>query len=208
MISNEDKYTNWPMHPGCQVDWYLPKVQNSGISMEVGSMLHICHVWVEWVGLGHPEMCCLLCLTWPSQMALSQQAHCLQMALKLRCLYAQPLPWVHLPWTALSWGWWVTNSFYVGSSCIPPHPWGIPHKTGTLAFSPHISYFSINSLFYGGLWRQLHGLGLCPQPPRLLPCFSCHSLVYVAAPLLPGMIWPSNGPIWHIPSASVQTSRW
>ena len=87
----------------------LPIMQNSCTSMEVGSMSHMCHVWVEQIGLDYPEMCCLLCLMWPSQMALSKQIHCPQMALELRCLNAQAQPC--LPQPALSWSWWVTNSF-------------------------------------------------------------------------------------------------
>ena len=165
-------------------------------------MLHVCCIWVEQVGLDYPEACCLMCLMWPSQVVLGQQVHCLQITLELRCLYAQPLPWVCLPSPALSWGWWVTNSPYVGSGCFPPHPWGIPHilvHWGRATFPPHIPYFPIGSVFYGSLWRQLHGLGLCPQPSRLLPCFSFHSSVYGTVPLSPGMIQPSYWPIETFP---------
>ena len=178
--------------------------------MEVGSVLHMCHIWVEQVGPDYAKTCCLLCLTWPSWTALSHQAHCLQMALELRCLYAQPLSWVHLPWPALCWGWWVTNCSHVGASCTPPHPWGIPHRLvhcSRATFPPHIPYLPIGSVFYGGLQRQLHGLGPCPLPPRLLPCLACHRLVYGTMVLLPGMVWPSYGPIWLVPSVSVQTLR-
>ena len=94
------------------------------------------------------------------------------------------LPQGHHPWPALSWGWWVANSFYVGSGCTPPHPWGISHRLvhwDRAIFPPHILYFPISFVFYGSSWRQLHRLGPCPQPPR--PCFTCHSLVYGAVPL-------------------------
>ena len=177
IISKGDKYTGKPTHPGCWVGWYLPTMQNSSTSMEVGSVLHMCHIWVEQVGPDYAKTCCLLCLTWPSWTALSHQAHCLQMALELRCLYAQPLSWVHLPWPALCWGWWVTNCSHVGASCTPPHPWGIPHRLvhcSRATFPPHIPYLPIGSVFYGGLQRQLHGLGPCPPTSKAaaLPCLS------------------------------------
>ena len=121
MISDGDKYTDQPTHPGYWACLYLPLVQNCSTSMEVGSVLHICHISVEQVGPDYPEMCCPLHLTWPSGMAMSQWPHCLQMALGMRFLYAQSLTQVHHPWPALSWG-WVANSFYIGSSCAPPHP--------------------------------------------------------------------------------------
>ena len=134
-----------------------------------GSWFHVacvpCLSGAVWSGL--PCDVLPVHLTWPSQMALTQQAHCLQMALELRCLYAQALP--HLPWPALSWCWWVTNSFYVGSGCAPPHPWGISHRLvhwGRATFPPHIPFYIISSVFYGSPWRQLHGLGLYPPPPR------------------------------------------
>ena len=41
---------------------------------------------------------------------------------------AQPLPLVCHPQPTLSWDWWVASSFYAGSDCTPPHPWGIPHR--------------------------------------------------------------------------------
>ena len=200
--------TNTQTNPCIQdasAGWYLPIMQNSDTSMEVGSVLHMCCIWVEQVGLDYPGMCCLLCLTWPSQMALSQQANCLQMTLELRYLYAQPLPC--LPQSALSCGWWAMHGFYVGSGCAPPHLWGIPHRLvhqGRTTFPPHIPYSPIGSLFYSSPWRQLHRLEPCPPPPRWLPCLTCHSLVYGTVPLWPGMVQPIYGPIWLIPSVSVQ----
>ena len=211
MISNGDKYIDQPMHPGCQVDWCLPIVQNSSASMEVGSMLHMCHISVEQVDLDYPEMCCPLHLMWLSQTALRQWAYCLQVALGLGYLYSQPQLQVCHSQPALSWDWLVTNSSYVGSGGTPHHHWGIPHRLvhwGRATFPPHIPYFPTSSVSYGGPWRQLHGLGPRPQPPRWLPCFTYHSLVCGAVPLLPGMIWPSYGPFRLIPSVSVQTFRW
>ena len=94
MISDGDKSTDQPTHPGCWACWYLPIVQNCVISMEVGSVLHMCHVSVEQVCPDYPEMCHPLCLMWPSQMALSQWAPYLQMVLGLSFLFVQPLPLV------------------------------------------------------------------------------------------------------------------
>ena len=44
-----------------------------------GSWFHVVCVpcLSEQVSPDYPEMCCLSLLMWPSQMALSQQAHCL-----------------------------------------------------------------------------------------------------------------------------------
>ena len=108
--------------------WYLLIVENCSTIMEVGSMLHMCCIWVEQVDPHCPEMYCLLCLTWPSWMVLNWWAHCLQVALGLRFSFAQPLPLVCHPWPALSWDQWVASSVYVGSVCATPHPWGIPHR--------------------------------------------------------------------------------
>ena len=111
---------------------------------------------------------------WPSQTALYQLAHYPQVVLKLRCSCFQLLAWVHLSHLALCWNWWVINSSYAGSSCTLPHPWGVPHKLvhqDRAHFLLHIPYSPISSVFCDGPWRQLHGLGLCPQLPRPLPCF-------------------------------------
>ena len=70
------------------------------------------------------------------------------------------------------------NSSYVGSGCALPCPWGIPHKLvhqDMATFPQHIPYSPIFNGFCDGPWRQLHRLGLCLQPPRLLLCFICHN---------------------------------
>ena len=154
MISGGGKCTDQPMHPRCWAGWYLLIVQNFGTSMEVCSMLHMCCIWVEQVGPDYPETCCLPCLIWPSQMALSQQAHCLQMVLELRFLYAQPLLLVCHPWPALSWDWWVANSFYAGSGCARqiPKAYHIDWYIGI--GPPHTPCFPMGFVFYGGPWRH------------------------------------------------------
>ena len=152
--------------------------------------------------------CCLLCLMWPSQMALCQQAHYPQMALELRCLCGQLLPQVHLSQSALDWNWWVINSSYAGSGCALPHPWGIPHKLvhwDRTTFPLHIPNFPIGPVFYDSPWRQLHGLGLCPQPPRLLPCFFyCNSIYGIVLP----WFLPFYGPISHVLTSFAWILRW
>ena len=52
MISDGDKCTDQPMHPGCWVGWCLPTVQNCGTSMEVG-LCGMCAIVSEagWPGL-------------------------------------------------------------------------------------------------------------------------------------------------------------
>ena len=199
------------MHPGCWGGWYLAIVQNCSTAMEVGSVLHVCHVWVEPVVPGYSEMHCPLCPMWPSWMALSQQVHCPQMALELRFSYVQPLPLVCHPQPALSWDWWVASSFYAGFCCTPPNPWGIPHRLVhwyRAAFPPPTPCFPISLVFYGSLWRQWHELGMCPQPPRLLPCYTCHNLDYGFVPLLLEMIQPSYGPIEHVLLVFAQMLKW
>ena len=144
MISGGGKCTDQPMHPGCWAGWYLLIVQNCGSTMEVGSMLHVCHIWMEQVGPDYPFMCCLSCPMWPSQMAPGQWTHCLQMALGLGFLFAQHLSVVCHFWPALSWDWWVASSFYTGFGCTPPNPWGIPHRLvhwDRAAFPPHTPCF-------------------------------------------------------------------
>ena len=123
-----NKCTDQPTHPGWRVGWYLLIVQNCSTSMEVGSVLHTCHIWVEQVGPNYPEMSCLSCLMLPFQTAQSWQAHCLWMVLGLMFSFAQPPPLVCHSWPALSWDWWEASSFYAVSSCIPPHPFSIPHR--------------------------------------------------------------------------------
>ena len=180
--------------------------------MEAGSMLHACNVWVEQAFPHYPEMCCLLWVMWPSWTALSQWAHCLQMALELRFLFAQPLPFVCHTWPALSWDWWVASSFYVGSGCNPPYPWDIPLRLVhwyRAAFPLHTPCFPIGLVFYGSLWRQWHGLRtMSPTSPRLLPCYTCHNLAYGTVPLLLEIIQPSYGPIGHIPLVFAQILKW
>ena len=150
-------------------------------------------------------MCYLLYLTWPSQMALHQQAHYPQVALEFRCLCVQLLPWVHLSPPALWWNWWVINSSYAGSSCILPHPWSIPHKLVHLdraTFPLHIPYFPISPVIYDGLWRQLHRLGPCSQLPRPLSCFLyCNSVYGIVLPWL-GMFLPFYEPMSCITTSS------
>ena len=97
--------------------------------------------------------------------------------------------------------WWEADSSYVGSSCALPHPWGVPHKLvhrDRAAFPQHIPYSPIYPVFCGDLWRELHGLGPCPQPPRPLLYLFCHNYIYAFVLLLPE--WPqlSFGPTWHI----------
>ena len=104
-------------------------------------------------------------------------------------------------------GWWITNSSYAESGCTPPHPWGIPNRLVHWVGSPfkHIFPIFLSILYF--MVAFVGRLGPCPLPPRLLSCLTCHSLVYGILPLLHGMIWPSCGPIWLIPSVSVQTLR-
>ena len=46
-------------------------MESSGTSMAVGSWLYVCHFRLEQVDPEYSEMCYLLCLMWPFQMALS-----------------------------------------------------------------------------------------------------------------------------------------
>ena len=41
---SEDRHTGHPMHPRCQMGWYLPANWNSGTSMGVSSRWFLCHV--------------------------------------------------------------------------------------------------------------------------------------------------------------------
>ena len=165
------------MHPGWQVSWHLPIVQNCSTTMGVGSMLHMCHIWVEQVGLDYPEMCCPLCLMWPPQMALIQQAHCLQMVLELRFLYAQPLPHGCICPSACSKLGLMGSKWFL-CRCLAA-PLSIPqayHIDWYIGVGPPFHHifpiFPLVFYSYDNPWRQLHGLGPCPQPPRLLPCFA------------------------------------
>ena len=155
-------------------------------------------------------MCCLLCLTWPSQMALHQQAHCPQMVLELRCLCVHLLPQVHLSHSALDWNWWVINSSYAGSSCTLPHlgvyqlDWYI--RIGLLFNYIYPIFPSV--VFYDNLWRQLQRLGPCPQPPRPLPCFFYCNFVYGIVPPWLGMFQPFYEPISCVLTFSAWILRW
>ena len=104
-----------------------------------------------------PWVCYQLCLMWPSQIALHQQAYYPQVALELKCWCFQLLPWVHPSHPALCWNWWAVNSSYVGSSCALPHPCHVPHKLvhwDRATFPLHIPYFPICPVFCDGPWSE------------------------------------------------------
>ena len=110
------------MHPGCWVGWYLPIVQNCGTSMYVGSMLHMCCIWVEQVGPDYPGDV----LPVMSDMAIQDGSEFVGSP-STDGIGAEvphmlnPYHWCH-PQPAQSWDWWVANSFHAGSACTPPIP--------------------------------------------------------------------------------------
>ena len=135
---------------------------------------------MEQADLEYPGVWYLLCLVWQSQMVLHQQTHCAQVVLELKCCCSQLLPWVHPSRPALCWSWWEVNSSYVGSGCVLPHPWDIPHELvhwDRATFPQHIPYFPIYPEFCDDLWRWLHGLEPYPQLPRLLLYCICDNCI-------------------------------
>ena len=145
----------------------------------VPGFLHTASKWGRLIQI-YPGVCYLLHLMWPSQTVLHQQAHCPLVALESKCCYFQLSPWVHPSHPALCWSWWEADISYVGSGCVHPHSWGVPHKLvhwKRAVFPQHIPYFPINPEFSDDIWRWLHGLELYTQPPRLLLYCICHSCI-------------------------------
>ena len=181
--------TEYNMEKDTQTNQCIPDARQTGICQQNKILvpqwelvLGFCVLHLSGAGWSdYPGVCYLLCMMWPSQMALHQQAHHPQVVLELKCWCFQLLPQVHSSHPALCWNWWAVNSSYVGSGCILPHPWGIPNKLvhwGRATFPLCIPYFPIGPVFCDGPWRWLHRLEPCPQPLRLLPCFICHNFFY------------------------------
>ena len=61
-----------------------------------------------------------------------------------------------------------------------------------------------SALYFVMALEGSYRLGLCPQPPRLLPCFFCHNSICDIVPLWLGMFLHFYEPILHIPTSFAQ----